>query len=61
MTRSIILTQDDSTYIFGISEVSYMHMGVDDIYAIAVYSTGHIIYNLDYDMTLKEKEIILTT
>lgn len=57
--RSIIIPQDDILYYFNIAEEKWAHMEVDDIYAIAVYYTGHITYNLDFNPKY-EKKIILT-
>lgn len=59
MNEIIILEQDGKKYLFEITGRVYKHFGVDNIYAVAVYYTGHIIYNLDFDKKYKEK-IILT-
>ena len=55
----IIIQQDNKKYLFEITGKAYKHFGVDHVYAIAVYYTGHIIYNLDFDAKHEEK-IILT-
>lgn len=47
-------------YEFEVSKYEYEHFGVDDVYAIAVFYTGYIIYNLDFDADKYEKTIILT-
>lgn len=55
----IIIQQDNKKYLFEITGKVYKHFGVEHVYAIAVYYTGHIIYNLDFDAKHEEK-IILT-
>ena len=59
MNEIIILLQNNKRYLFEITGKVYKHFGVDNIYAVAVYYTGHIIYNLDFDVKYEEK-IILT-
>ena len=59
MNEIIIIQQDNKKYLFEITGKVYKHFGVDHVYAIAVYYTGHIIYNLDFDTKYEEK-IILT-
>lgn len=59
MNEIIILQQNNKRYLFEITGKVYKHFGVDNIYAVAVYYTGHIIYNLDFDVKYEEK-IILT-
>lgn len=55
MNEIIIIQQDNKKYLFEITGKVYKHFGVDHVYAIAVYYTGHIIYNLAFDAKYEEK------
>lgn len=59
--NKVIMLKDHNgqDYPFEIADTKTKHFGVDDIYAIAVYYSGDIIYNLDFNPE-KEKTIILT-
>ncbi|WP_419024349.1 hypothetical protein [Emergencia sp.] len=48
------------SYRFEVTDYKYKHMGVDDIYAIAIFYNGRIVYNLDFDPEKYEQTIILT-
>lgn len=45
---------------FEVTEFTYEDFGVDNIYAIAVFYTGHIIYNSSFNADKYEKKIVLT-
>lgn len=48
------------SHVFEVTKYKYQSFGVDNIYAIAVFYTGHIIYNTDFNADKYEKKIILT-
>ena len=60
METIVLKGSDNKLYQFEVTGRENKHFGVDDIYAIAVFYTGHIIYNLDYNPANDDKTIILT-
>lgn len=57
----IIVKQDGVTYIVEITKELQEHFGTNKIYAIINYYTGHLIYNLDYDVKYPANIILTTT
>lgn len=45
---------------FEVTEHRCEDFGVDNIYAVAVFYTGHIIYNTSFNADKYEKKIVLT-
>lgn len=60
MKTIVLKGSDDKLYDFEVTGRKEKHFGVDDIYAIAVFYTGCIIYNLDFNPANNKKTIILT-
>lgn len=60
MNEIMIIEQNGKKYLFELTAKVHKHFGTDSIYAVAVWFTGHIIFNLDFDSAKYEERIILT-
>lgn len=60
VNKQITLSQDNVAYTVHIDSIKYDSLGTKAIYAIAVYNTGSLIFNTDFDGNIYPREIILT-
>ena len=60
VNKQITLSQDNVAYTIHIDSIEYESLGTKAIYAVAVYNTGSLIFNTDFDGNIYPREIILT-
>lgn len=58
--KQITLSQGNVAYTVHIDSIKYESLGTKVIYAVAVYNTGSLIFNTDFDGNMYPREIILT-
>ena len=60
VSKQITLSQDNIMYTVHIDHIKYKSFGTSMIYAVAVYNTGSLIFNTDFDGNTYPRKIILT-